>query len=165
MEGGRVLHSEAFSPHSSPPRPGRPVKMFAVPAGHFQLRGGHKSVIVNPLSRQARASPALSSRDLEPAINQSALLEQARIYRLHQVDEIESTQSLDKIPTLDEEPIYTEIKPKPLANVEEKEEKVPEDEDTAVSNSGRKKEVEYWQITAKEVVKFRPCTETFIQRE
>ena len=66
---------------------------------------------------------------------------------------------------MDEEPIYTEIKPKLLANVEEKEEKVPEEEDTAVSNSGRKKEVEYWQITAKEVVKFRPCTETFIQRE
>ncbi len=27
-----------------------------------------------------------------------------------------------------------------------------------------KTEIEYWQITAKEVVKFRPCTETFIQR-
>lgn len=30
--------------------------------------------------------------------------------------------------------------------------------------SGLKKEIEYWQITAKEVVKFRPCTETFIHR-
>ena len=28
-----------------------------------------------------------------------------------------------------------------------------------------KKEVEYWQITAKEVAKFRPCDETFIMRE
>ena len=30
--------------------------------------------------------------------------------------------------------------------------------------AGQKKEIEYWQITAKEVVKFRPCTETFIHR-
>ena len=30
--------------------------------------------------------------------------------------------------------------------------------------TGQKKEIEYWQITAKEVVKFRPCTETFINR-
>ena len=41
--------------------------------------------------------------------------------------------------------------------------KVEQQENEAVP--GRKKEIEYWQITAKEVVKFRPCTETFIQRE
>ena len=33
------------------------------------------------------------------------------------------------------------------------------------SNPLEKKEIEYWQITTKEAVKFRPCTETFIKRE
>jgi hypothetical protein len=33
------------------------------------------------------------------------------------------------------------------------------------SNTLEKKEIEYWQITTKEAVKFRPCTETFIKRD
>jgi hypothetical protein len=30
---------------------------------------------------------------------------------------------------------------------------------------GHKNEIEYWQVTAKEVLKFRPSTETFITRK
>ena len=71
-----------------------------------------------------------------------------------------------------EEPIYAEIKP---SQGEIKLEKILKAEQESENPSGggggggglggKKKEIEYWQITAKEVVKFRPCTETFIQRE
>ena len=74
-----------------------------------------------------------------------------------------------------EEPIYAEIKPANQGEIkpsqgEIKLEKILKAEQESENPSGgglggKKKEIEYWQITAKEVVKFRPCTETFIQRE
>ena len=60
------------------------------------------------------------------------------------------------------EPIYAEIKPK--SEEQRKEEVHVKEDEGKVKSKGKKKEVEYWQITAKEVVKFRPCTETFIYR-
>ena len=64
-----------------------------------------------------------------------------------------------------EEPIYAEIKPKmEEPGKEEATDSVTTEDEGKTSRKGKKKEVEYWQITAKEVVKFRPCTETFIHR-
>ena len=101
------------------------------------------SVIVNPLP---------PSYNLQPRQNNSQKVEE-----------------LEKSPAV-EEPIYMEIKPKidKEEEMEEKQEKMQEKvrnclEEVGVKG-GRRKEVEYWQITAKEVVKFRPCTETFINR-
>lgn len=73
--------------------------------------------------------------------------------------------SLDEVERGPSEPIYAEIKGKE-ANQEvksnsEDSSKQGEHQEVPVN----KKEIEYWQITAKEVVKFRPCTETFIVRE
>ena len=67
--------------------------------------------------------------------------------------------------------MYAEIKTKESregalvksdSGVESKQNKSAQNEHQETSG---KKEIEYWQITAKEVVKFRPCTETFIVRE
>ena len=89
-------------------------------------------------------------------VNQSVAGPQARVQLEDGLGQIESVGSQQAA----EEPIYAEIKP---CKVEKTLNKVEQQENEAVP--GRKKEIEYWQITAKEVVKFRPCTETFIQRE
>jgi len=152
------------------------VKMFAVEPGQFQLRRSHKNVIVNPLPGTLLHQPLttggrdgatveLGSRtDLVEPINQSA---GGGGRELDELDEIESGGSQEET----EEPIYAEIKPSQGSIKLEKILK-PEQESEKLSGGGggggvggRKKEIEYWQITAKEVVKFRPCTETFIQRE
>ena len=101
----------------------------------------HSSVIVNPLP----PSPPLETRGLPP-------------------------QPKEEVgpPQPDEEPIYQEIKPK--SEKEEVADTTAEEAERVVrkkAEAGRRKkskEVEYWQITAKEIVKFRPCTETFINR-
>ena len=90
------------------------------------------------------------------AVNQSVAGPQARVQSEDGLGQIEPVGSQQAV----EEPIYAEIKP---CKVEKTLIKVEQQENEAVQ--GRKKEIEYWQITAKEVVKFRPCTETFIQRE
>ena len=74
--------------------------------------------------------------------------------------------SLDEVERGPSEPIYAEIKGKEANQEEvksnsEDSSKHGEHQEVPVN----KKEIEYWQITAKEVVKFRPCTETFIVRE
>jgi len=134
------------------------VKMFAVDPGQFQLRS-HKNVIVNPLPGSSGPGGVadLGGNDLVGvAVNQSVAGPQARVQSEDGLGQIESVGSQQAA----EEPIYAEIKP---CKVEKTLNKVEQQESEAVP--GRKKEIEYWQITAKEVVKFRPCTETFIQRE
>ena len=114
--------------------------------GHLRsYRRSHKNVIVNPLPGGLAGTGA----DLVAAINQST--------------QAESEGRDTEVPREEaEEPVYAEIKPRGEKVAEEEEVEVDE---LAETNSGNKKEIEYWQITAKEVVKFRPCTETFIQRE
>ena len=167
--------------------------MFAVQPGQFQLRS-HKNVIVNPLPGTLLHHPLTggptvvgrtSRTDLVAApINQSVAAggQQPPRVREDELDQIESGGSQEAT----EEPIYAEIKPsqgeikpnqgeiKPNQG-EIKLEKILKAEQESENPSGggggggglggKKKEIEYWQITAKEVVKFRPCTETFIQRE
>lgn len=117
--------------------------------------------------------------DLLPHINQSAGLVDGQIY--HGQEELGRAESGCE-DWDDTEPIYAEIQPRVeaemgngeevISNLEENTSKVnkileceEEEEEKSVNSCGKKKEIEYWQITAKEVVKFRPCTETFIQRE
>ena len=79
-------------------------------------------------------------------------------------DELDQMQS-DKEDGFVFEPIYDEIEPK-LLKLSESEAKVIKLQEDKISENGKrkKKEIEYWQITAKEVAQFRPCTETFIKR-
>ena len=72
------------------------------------------------------------------------------------------------------EPIYAEIRAKEIKDDQHQPEKSSSESESKQNKSEQneqhqelsgKKEIEYWQITAKEVVKFRPCTETFIVRE
>ena len=72
--------------------------------------------------------------------------------------------SLDEVERGPSEPIYAEIKGKET-NQEEKSNSETSSAKPGEHQENGKKEIEYWQITAKEVVKFRPCTETFIVRE
>ena len=78
-------------------------------------------------------------------------------------DEVSKIKSLKEVKS-SFEAIYAEISPKP--SIEKQAEKcakivqIYREEKSA----GQKNEVEYWQITAKEVVKFRPCKETFVKR-
>ena len=156
------------------------VKMFAVQPGQFQLRRSHKNVIVNPLPgtlhHHHHPLTGGSRTDLgAAAINQSLAGGGGQLTRVREdeLGQIESGGSQEAT----EEPIYAEIKPsqgeiKPSQG-EIKLEKILKAEQESENPSGggggglggKKKEIEYWQITAKEVVKFRPCTETFIQRE
>ena len=160
---------------------GQPVKMFVVQPGQFQLRS-HKNVIVNPVpgpeSGQVRPNPGSVPlpTNLVPSINPSGgATDHGQIYT-GRPDELGRTGSLEPDMELEstaaqDEPIYTEIKPRAEGEVGSSNfqiDKIPladEEEGLALNNFGKKKEIEYWQITAKEVVKFRPCTETFIQRE
>lgn len=156
--------------HQSVPLPaplGQPVKMFVVHPRQFQSRSCHKNVIVNPLpsravsvsERDSLGRGELGSKDLLPPVNQSPRLVAETSYLAQdELDQMETGQDDFNLCT---EPIYTEILPRD--NIE-KVNKILEEEDVE-KNVNKKKEVEYWQITAKEVVKFRPCTETFIQRE
>ena len=67
------------------------------------------------------------------------------------------------------EPIYAEIKV-PVQTVQDEEKEVVVEEEkamkknklAAVDRGGGKKE--YWQITTKEMTKFRPCTQVIIRR-
>ena len=71
----------------------------------------------------------------------------------------------------DSEPIYAEIKTRIREKTNQKNNNEFESKPNKPSLEKKdqetkgKKEIEYWQITAKEAVKFRPCTETFIVRE
>ena len=70
------------------------------------------------------------------------------------------------------EPIYAEIKV-PVQTVQDEEKEVVVEEEKAMKKNklaavdgcgGKKKGVEYWQITTKEMTKFRPCTQVIIRR-
>jgi len=105
----------------------------------------------------------------------------------HPADDLEMPRSDYSAGEVEEEPIYQEIKLHnekddhgPVGNIQPQttmaehtgkltSSSAATNAESAVAATGHnptttKKEIEYWQITAKEVVKFRPCTETFINR-
>lgn len=116
----------------------------------LRIPGVPSSVIVNPL-------PPTSLQDL--------VIQPQPRHPSHPI--YNPKDELEKIGSNPEpvEPIYQEIKPRTDKDEKrEVEEEQVRNKLEEVSSQGRKKEIEYWQITAKEVVKFRPCTETFINR-
>ena len=140
-------------PSQHPQYCGQPLQMCLVDPG--RIYRANKNVTVNPL-------PPLTGeprRNLEPSIKESEAPDRSPYNSISNTDyEINQRNVVQET-----EPIYAEITSKKIDNseVESKQsdlEKQPE-------NTKGKKEIEYWQITAKEVVKFRPCTETFIVRE
>jgi len=128
------------------------------------LLGGGNNVIVNPLP------PLPLQETTMPGDNTTTIIIN------HNKDETDGNNRNVVINQVNDDtnvdPIYQEIgaatKQKVVHENDEnppKEESSEEDANTnTVAKNGQKKEVEYWQITAKEVVKFRPCTETFIRR-
>ena len=74
----------------------------------------------------------------------------------------------DEVYKPDSEPIYNEIKSaySKLSNSKEdlSNREVFNQEDSK-EDKEKKSEIIYWQITAKEVAKFKPCTEKFIDRD
>ena len=135
-----------------------------------------KHLTVNPLMSPP-TMPAISSaahRRLVPSIKQTAS-ERSSDNSIPSADyEINHTDPDEKTGNETAEPIYAEIRAKeikddqhqPLKSSPESESKQNKSEQNEQHQElSGKKEIEYWQITAKEVVKFRPCTETFIVRE
>merc|ERR1712130_272568 len=130
----------------------------------------NKNVTVNPMPPLClpQSNQFGSRRNLVPSINPS-LVDRS-------LDNSISSTDYDinqKNPTLREppsDPIYAEIKVKESKELENVQEQTQQSNSSKTSTNQHrepngKKEIEYWQITAKEVVKFRPCTETFILRE
>eukprot|EP00090_Calanus_glacialis_P046801 TRINITY_DN9368_c0_g1_i1.p1 TRINITY_DN9368_c0_g1~~TRINITY_DN9368_c0_g1_i1.p1 ORF type:complete len:103 (-),score=22.32 TRINITY_DN9368_c0_g1_i1:86-355(-) len=80
---------------------------------------------------------------------------------------------LDTEDICDNEPIYDEIKHLHSGlNNEEYDLEVKNDkenefckEDESENIKRKTNKIIYWQITAKEVARFKPCTETFIERK
>ena len=126
-------------PSQHPQYCGQPLQMCLVDSG--RIYRANKNVTVNPLPPPA----GVPKRNLEPSIK-----EPKSSYEINQ-------RNIDQ----ETEPIYAEITSKKISEVESKQ----CDLENQLENTKGKKEIEYWQITAKEVVKFRPCTETFIVRE
>ena len=115
----------------------------------------NKNVTVNPLP--PTGVPDL--RNLEPSIKESQAPDRSPFNSISNIDHEINQRNIDQ----ETEPIYAEITSKKIDNSEvESKQSVLEKQP---KNTKGKKEIEYWQITAKEVVKFRPCTETFIVRE
>ena len=144
---------------------GQPVKMLTVRPETYHNFKRNQNVIVNPLlAVQLGQQVSVPEQHLVPSINESL----GQIYSVK--DEL--SQLTSNKDTNFSEPIYAEIKPK-LLEISEGESDLEEsqlkgnkflEEEYSQNSKGKKKEIEYWQITAKEVVKFRPCTETFIKR-
>ena len=133
----------------------------------------NKNVTVNPLPAPNLCNQLRSGerkRNLEPSIKESQASDRSADYSIFNTDNERNHRNLDEA-TVEAEPIYAEIK---VNETEKTDEKSNYEVESKQNKSGLKeqhqdtkgkKEIEYWQITAKEVVKFRPCTETFIVRE
>ena len=125
----------------------------------------NKNVTVNPLPppqcNHLRPGVPKPNGNLEPSIKESQPSDGAPDNSFSSIDYEINQRNIYQ----ETEPIYAEITSKKIEKSEvESKENQPGLEKQIESTKG-KKEIEYWQITAKEVVKFRPCTETFIVRE
>ena len=141
-------------PSQHPQYCGQPLQMCLVDPG--RIYRPNKNVTVNPLPPPTGV-PDL--RHLEPPIKESQASDRSPYNSIPNIDYEINQRNIDQ----ETEPIYAEITSKKIdkSEVESKQ----SDPEKQLKNTKGKKEIEYWQITAKEVVKFRPCTETFIVRE
>ena len=133
----------------------------------------NKNVTVNPLPPPNLCNQfktGVPKRNLVPTIKESQVSDRFADNSISNTDYEINHRTPDEA-VGDTEPIYAEIKAK---EIEKTYEKSNYELESKQNKSGQeeqhqdtkgKKEIEYWQITAKEVVKFRPCTETFIVRE
>lgn len=139
-------------PSQHPQYCGQPLQMCLVDSG--RIYRPNKNVTVNPLPppkcNQLRSGVA-------PSIKESQVSDRSSDNSNSNIDYEINQRNIDQ----ETEPIYAEITSKKISEVESKQ----CDLENQLENTKGKKEIEYWQITAKEVVKFRPCTETFIVRE
>ena len=178
------LQQQGCSPVPGPPGGAR--RLGAPRGAAPDLVSAPGSVIVNPLP------PSLNLPQQHIVSRHQAFVRQAEVEEEEEERVKCSEETGEDGGSIDiDEPIYMEIKPPPPSTsmIEDDDEKsldrikdkveqleevtrnclaeppVPATTAGGHSKAGKKKEVEYWQITAKEVVKFRPCTETFINRE
>ena len=123
---------------------------------------------------RSSASARSSRNNLEPSIKPSQ--DEERDNSISSADYDINQKNPDQTPSSTEtatDPIYAEIKikdvePNSSESIKSNSETVSKQQNRKSEHqetTSNKKEIEYWQITAKEVVKFRPCTETFIVRE
>eukprot|EP00090_Calanus_glacialis_P015214 TRINITY_DN24066_c0_g1_i3.p1 TRINITY_DN24066_c0_g1~~TRINITY_DN24066_c0_g1_i3.p1 ORF type:complete len:237 (-),score=31.85 TRINITY_DN24066_c0_g1_i3:14-724(-) len=138
---------------------GQPVKMASVHSETHQKLRGNKNVTVNPWSA-VKVNQIAIDKSSQPVINKTFTTE-----------DYTALAHLDTEDNCDNEPIYQEIKHSHVGGNSEgcdlEENKVNffcKDEESGNIKS-KKNEIIYWQITAKEVARFKPCTETFIERK
>ena len=126
--------------------------------GVHPTRWTNINIIVNPWS-------AVQVDSLLPSINLSSRPEINKTVGIE--SDVLKTQ-FEEVYKPDSEPIYNEIKSEYSKLFNSKENllntEVFNQEDVSEENKEKKRKIIYWQITAKEVVQFKPCTEKFIDR-
>ena len=164
----RLVEPDCWSQDGGSVTRGSMRSRIVVPSPPSMLAGGN-NVIVNPLPPlplQETMLPGGGDNNTTIIIkhNKDETDGNKRNVVINQVNDDTNT-------SIDVDPIYQEIgaatKQKIVPENDENPPKEESSEDAnanTVAKNGQKKEIEYWQITAKEVVKFRPCTETFIRR-
>ena len=135
----------------------------------FEPFNRSKNLIVNPLPAvQPYPQVSVPEHNLLPAVNKSSGPGVNCIYGVEdELGKIESDEEDRTVP----EPIYSEIATK-ATEAEDKKHKIENqsaenqlgDREESSHKLPHKKEIDYWQISTKEVAQFRPCTETFINR-
>ena len=138
---------------------GQPVKMASVHSETHQKLRGNTNVTVNPWSA-VKVNQIAIDKSSKPVINKTFTTE-----------DYTALAHLNTGDNFDNEPIYQEIKHSHVGGNSEgcdlEENKVNDfcKEEESGSIESKKNEIIYWQITAKEVARFKPCTETFIERK
>ena len=140
---------------------GQPLQMCLIDSG--RIYRPNKNVTVNPLPppKCNQLRTGVPQRNLDTSINESHVSDRFPDKSISNIDYEINQRNIDQ----DTEPIYAEIASKKIDKSEVESQKNQSGLEKQHKNTKGKKEIEYWQITAKEVVKFRPCTETFIVRE
>ena len=139
---------------------GEPLKMVVVNPEIDQRLRCNKNITVNPWSA---VKVNQIEKSLVPAINQQS---QPVTHRSEEYNDTQIKVDDDS----KKEPIYDEIRQFNKNKKAEESDKCDTEadkffrEDVSENSNGKKNEIIYWQITAKEVAKFQPCTETFIKR-
>ena len=139
---------------------GEPLKMVVVNPEIDQRLRCNKNITVNPWSS---VEVIQIENSLLPAINQPS---QPVTHRSEEYNDTQIKVDDDS----KKEPIYDEIRQFNKNKKAEESDKCDTEadkffrEDVSENSNGKKNEIIYWQITAKEVAKFQPCTETFIKR-
>ena len=137
---------------------GQPLQMCLIDSG--RIYRPNKNVTVNPLPPKCnQLGTGVPKRNLDTKINKSHVSDRSPDNSISNIDF--NQRNIDQ----DTEPVYAEIASKKIDKSEVESKEIQSGLEKQHKNTKGKKEIEYWQITAKEVVKFRPCTETFIVRE